>query len=264
MKKNLLLTLFSILFLPVCIFAGIEIHEVTESTDMVNHEKIIDNHTFLAEKNKVKLIDSDQEIIFDMKKNQVILVFPEKKIYWEGSPKKYAETLEKIIRDRIDEMAKSILPEKRELYTQQMNAIAFGVPDSSVPSVDIRKIPKQHEISGYPAKKYQILVDSHLKEDIWISSEIDLTEYIDLDEFNSMSDALSSIEQGISYQTNSQYRELLKTGYRMKMIEYDLTLGNPTTTVTKIYQKKLSKAFFSVPKSFKKVTLKFFLMQQLQ
>lgn len=238
-------------------FAGWVIEEVSGYPE---GEKI--RETIYFQKNKIKMVDSEQIMIFDLEKGMLYFLNPDREIYWGGTPEEFQKAMKEAMKlameQMLEEMLEEMAPEQREAYKQFMEEMEEetkeATPEKKV-NVEVKKTSEKATVAGYSAQKYQVWVDGELKEELWISTEINLKDEIDLKKFVQFIEALSGPGEEEFYESSPEYMGLMKQGYPLRSIEYDQEEEQTVTEVAKVEKRQIPDSEFELPKSYRKVSI---------
>lgn len=218
--------------------------------------------TIYFQKNKIKTVDSEQIMIFDLEKGMLYFLNPDREIYWSGTPEEFQEAMKEAMKLAMEKMLEKMLeemaPEQREAYKQFMEGMEEetkeATPEKKV-KVEVKKTSEKASVAGYSTQKYQVWVDGELKEELWISTEINLKDEIDLKKFVQFIQALSGAGEEESYESSPEYMGLMKQGYWLRSINYSLGKKGTVREATKVEKKRVPDSEFEVPKSYRKVSI---------
>ncbi len=253
MKTKGWLLVFILLVLASQAFAGWVIEEVTGYAE---GEEIRETSYF--QNNRIKIVDSEQIMIFDLEKGVLYFLNPNREIYWSGTPEELQKGMKEAMKRQMEKILEGMPPEQREAYKQYLEEIQGEAKETTTEkklNVQVQKTSEKATVAGYPTQKYEVWVDEELKQDLWIATAINLTDEIDLNEFAKFIEALSGLEEEEAYESSPQYMALLGQGYPLRSIEYDEEGEETVTEVVKAEKKKIPDSEFAVPKSYGKVSI---------
>lgn len=253
MKTKGLLSVFIFLVLASQAFAGWVIEEVTGYAEGEETKQ-----TSYFQNNRIKIVDSEQVMVFDLQKGVFYILSPDREIYWSGTPEQFQEDTKEMVKRQMEKILEGMPPEQREAYKQYLEEIQGEAKKTTTEkklNVQVQKTSEKATVAGYPTQKYEVWVDEELKQDLWIATEMNLADEIDLNKFAKFIEALSELEEEETYESSPQYMALLGQGYWLRSIEYDEEGEETVTEVVKAEKKKIPDSEFAVPKSYGKVSI---------
>lgn len=165
--------------------------------------------------------------IIDGKSGRVSMVHPGKKIYWQGSIGEFCTAL------------KQMIPQPTK--------------NPSRPKVTIEEAGGG-TIAGLATKKYRVMADGQLHQEVWIAQVPELVEELNaLEQQTGIGKCSSaqSIEEFVS--RDPAYTRLLEKGYVMKEVTY--MSGTPVSSdnVVSLMQRDIAGSEFDVPSGYRRV-----------
>lgn len=240
MKNKIFFKTLLALILGLSLFAGWVMEESYGGKDK-RKKRII-----YIQNNLLKLQESGFSTTFNLEENLLYLVNFEKGIYWKGSP----EDMQKEINAFKNKILSQLSEQQRKVFEKKLNQRR----DKKV-SVKIVKTSEKTTILNFKAEKYKVFENGALKEILWISPDVDLSADIDIKKLIGLMQAVDKATgTKMTYRSTRQYKELFFKGYPLK-IERSGQDGKLEIKVLKIERKTLPKTLFSVPTSFRRVTL---------
>ena len=109
-------------------------------------------------------------------------------------------------------------------------------------------------IAGYACDGYRISVGGSPREDVWVTKKIDLLGEIGpgaRKEFEDFSREMKGMAHD-DYEMSPEYRNILESGYPMKVVDKD---SDHVQEVTRVEKKDLPASLFEEPKEYKKVPM---------
>ncbi len=189
--------------------------------------------------------------IINLNTKTITLIFAQHRAYWQGTIARLQQTTADMARQQLIKLlAYAPEPEKPRIK----KAIAAfdknqSKPDSLrvYPAVNISPTGKTANILGYPAKEYDIRIDSVLKQQIWVTSKVKPYPDTVLDKIILFSKALSPFAIENSLNHSREYMNLLHNGYILKSVNYTSDGNKIVTTVTQLKKTKIPDAIFHIP-----------------
>ena len=197
--------------------------------------------------------------IINFNSKVITLIFAQHRAYWQGT----AEELNRITTGMARQQLTKLLAYAPENQKQQIKKAieAFNrnqeKPDSlrTYSRVEVRATGETDTLSGYPAKKYDIRIDSILKQQIWVTQKVKPYPDSIIDKITSFSKAMSPFALENSLSHSPGYMKLLHSGYILKSVNYTSDGNKIVTTVTQIKKTKIPDALFQIPPGYVKSSL---------
>ncbi len=220
-----------------------------------------ENRTTHIQDNKMKLVNPDQIMIFDVAKNQLCFANPKQKIFWRGTPSQLASEAGKIMNDMdkmMDEQLSAIPAEQRDMLKQALKDQISPGKNSPNPNVQVVDTGLGDTIAGYPARKYEIRIDGKLSEALWITGGIKMGSEFDVRKFSEM---MRSLTSGISMigdyaaMSSPQVMSLLEKGWPLRVVDYQGGKYNMLSDVVKVEKKSIPSTTFDIPKDYQQASV---------
>jgi hypothetical protein len=215
-----------------------------------------ENQTTYIQDNKMKLVNPDQIMIFDVAKNRLCFANPKQKTFWRGTPSQLASEAGKFMNDMdkmMDEQLSAIPEEQREMLKNALKEQITPQKNASPPKADVVDTGLGDTIAGYPARKYEVRTGGKLGEALWITSGIRMGNDFDVKKFSEM---MRTITSGISMigeyaaMSSPQVMALLEKGWPLRVVDYQGGKYNMVSDVIKVEKKSVSPATFDIPKDY--------------
>ena len=250
-KKYFLLFFLLLLLLPSYTFAGWIIKEVTK--DAYGEER---TQTIYIQNNIMKTVDNEEISIYYLNTNRISLIDPIQKKYWEGTVDDFVKGMNEYTLAMVEDELSKLTPEQKEAYKATHSHIFQDVEEKEDEllknndiKVEIKKLPDKEIIANYRTQKYQLWVNDELKYDYWVADKINLYKDFDFEKFYELIKKMSGQLSETGYETTPQFKDFLKKGYSLKIIDAE---GNIIETL-KIVKKQLSLSVFNVPQDYTKL-----------
>lgn len=241
------------LFVASNAFAGWVINQTSHYQEEAKREQAM-----YFQKNKVKIVDEDATIMFDVDKGILCFVKPDRKEYWCGTPKEMREAIEGARTSMMEEQMKHMPAEQREMMKKYMGeqGKTKETAEKKKISVKVKKTGEKATIAGYTGIKYQIFADGELSEELWVAPKITIPDEIDWKKWAKLQEAMMEIGGGEeSYSDSKEYMDIMRKGGVIKSIAYYEKDAKGVTVATKVEKKKIPSSEFQVPKGYKKVDI---------
>ena len=247
--------LFSIYLLSSSCNAGWVISEV--SSDQFGNKSY--QTTFLQ--NNVVRYESDLSVaIIDLNNEQITLIFPIQKVYWQGSAETFKkgtiDTFKSQTKELINGSTGDIKDTYQQFYDDILKRMNSGDTVDANRHVNVENLNEEKKIGDYLTHTYNVYIDSTLSEKIWISFDLKPFQEIDLKKLMKFTSELSPMENGISTTNSDKYIDLVQKGLVVKTEKY-INGYLATTTKLKLVKKGvIPDTFFSPPPLYRKASIK--------
>ncbi len=214
--------------------------------------------TFIQE-NSFKYEDSEAVTIFNVSKDMLTFIRPDKKMYWAGSPKEFQKELRTASDEFTKEQMASVPPEQRDAFKTMMNQ-EHG-EESAEPSakktfhVEVKGPMETDTIAGQQASKYEIWVNGVLKEATWVTELEGLKKDMDVKQFTMMTGEMIG-GSFLGWEDAPEVVAMRTKGFPLRTVEYEDGEAVYTSEVVKLEKKNFPPEFFTVPAGMRKVTVK--------
>ncbi len=219
-----------------------------------------ENRITYIQKNRVKLDAPDQAIYMDLNQNRLTILDPERKVYWSGEP----QLFESRIRESQADVEKALTEDFMEAAGGEDEVVKEALADikqktsENAIDVNIQKTDKTEKLAGYDAVKYEIRIDGKLKQEQWISEDMDITGDLDVEKFGEMMRGFQS-GLGASPETLALSSEagvsLLKKGWPLKTVDYRTDIDTRTDKTVKVRKGDIESEVFEIPSDYKEISL---------
>jgi hypothetical protein len=232
---------------------------VTQSTTTYSVEEGMppetsDEQTMYLQNNKLKTVNvGDQTIIFDVDKGEMMVLIPERKVYFSGKPEDIMNAAKTMVDKMKQAMMAQMTPEQRKAYEQYMEQPqAEAAPKKKR---EVKKTNEQTTIAGYPATKYEVWVNGELDEELWITTKVKLSDEIDVDAVSNMMKAMGTAGEEPSFQMTEEYMELMRQGAPLRTVHYENGQRRYVEETTSIQKKDIPASEFMPPGDYRKLTM---------
>lgn len=258
----LILTIFAFVFSNFS-YAGIVMDQVRYELSNASKK---DKGLILMQSNKMLFKDLTNNIstLFDLNKDEMVIIDHNKKIYTVAKPEDFAKAAEDVAKKmqaEIEKHLENLPPEQRESVKKMMekngNFPMVQATNSSV--ISISNTGKAEKIAGYSSKKYEVFRDGNLDEEIWVSNEIGFQKEIDISKMSRLMKEFKKISKkfGGGDVTNEEaYIEIFeKGGFPMKTVDHSFGNAVYVEEVEKVTGRDISDSELEVPSDYKQKTL---------
>jgi len=252
------LIVFFFLFLTLCeSHAGWIIVERTTS----GISEITENTLYIS-KNVIKTEERNFNLIFDLNHSTFTVMNRNLEGYWSGTPDEYLDFVKEYTIKYLEEQIKlADEVEKEELMIIYEDLKLDLLKDEDAVSfigelpVDIMMTDNIERILGYRANQFIVYVDGTKVEEVWLTSELKLTDEYDYEEFREFVDKMSWGSMFEDYRSSTNYIHLMKTGIPLRTVEENADGTVYVTEVTSIEQNEIPVTEFRPPLNFKPMNL---------
>jgi len=194
---------FFLSFMTVSVYADWKITLSTTSPDGESSES-----TFYLKDGKLKQSTGPLDIIIDLEQNTLLFVNNAGKSYWEGTKEDFEGEMESFMREMMGE----------DGYKQYKEMAGLG-ENKNESQINIMITPENEEITiaGFSGKKFTIMVDDQLVEEVWLCKEIDAMNDFDFTELEGMFDPEGPMDHSSTEAYNTM---MLSGGFPIKEISY--------------------------------------------
>ncbi len=245
--------LLVIILLASCLstYAGWEItYRATSSDGEIKYD------VMLVEDNMVKYTGVDGGFIIDVNANEFTILFEDLNEYWKGNIADYRKEMDKAMKIAMEELMQNVPEDQREMYTQMLGGMGemFSTPlpeEIDAINVEVLKTNILADVAGYSTQKYEVLVDGNLTEQIWLTTELDISDHLNIRALSEMFNQFEPNVDGESlYCYTNEYLDLWNNGFGMKTIEND----GDVMEVIKAEKKNLLKTDFNIPERYRAIS----------
>lgn len=242
-----------LLFMPLTTFSGWWI--VERSEDRYGN---FSSQSIFIQGQKLRVESATSSFIFDLANEEVCLVFPKQSIYWKGSGdtlrSRFLLNIEHQMRMMIEQIPQyereKALPELEKMLSDLK---AGDIDTAMIQKISFKAVDSTSIICGYPSSKFQVVFDTTVIEETWISSEIMPYAGISLKKLNKMMRLFSRPTVFAAVRESNGWMQLMQGGLMTKSIVYT-TLGRNTTQVTQVKEVNVRDEFFVPPPDYRAVT----------
>lgn len=215
--------------------------------------------TLYYQDNMVKTVDEAGVTIIDLNAREITFINPSLKLFWKGTVDVYRKEITASAIRLLQKQLLDIPENRRESYQELYDNMIRDMENPAVtffPAVTTR-LEMTDEIAtmiGFRVMKYRFYSDGFLREELWMSDQIRISEEVNLEALNLLLAEMMMLGAGADYRISSDYIHLMKAGYPIRAKEFDGE-GDMETEVIKIENTRIPDSEFIVPKGFKKVSL---------
>jgi hypothetical protein len=202
-------------------------------------------------------------MVLDVGRARIWLAEAGRRAYWEGPVEEYCQTVRgtmAAVDKQMAEAMKDLPPAQREQMMQMMKQMGRSTPGASgpPPRVTIERTGETETIAGLPARKYRVLANGRLYEELWLTTDAALLRELDLgrapDTFGRM---FACMVGGGSerVEASAEYRQLYAQGWPLKAVYHGEGGGAGRSPVTRVEQRDIPEREFAPPAGFRPAPL---------
>jgi mRNA-degrading endonuclease RelE of RelBE toxin-antitoxin system len=202
-----------------------------------------------------------QAMVLDLARARVWVADSGRRLYWDGTLEEYCQGLRALMPSpeaQLAEQLKELPPDQREQIIEivkQKRARAAAAPP---PRVAVERTAETETIARLPTRKYRVLVDGKLYEELWLTSEAALVQELELarapDTFGRMFACMASTG-GERPEATAEYRQLFAQGWPLKAVYHGEGGGPGRALVTRVEPREVAERDFAPPADFKAAPL---------
>jgi hypothetical protein len=226
---------------------------------------MIDYEVMKAQDNVVKYSSVDGGFIYNGNTRELIFLADTYKGYWKGNVKTFRKEVYEGMKKLMEQMMANVPEEQRAMYAQVlegMTEVYASPPQEAIDAINVKvtKTNETLEIAGYDAIKYEIAVDGSVKEYVWLSEDLDISEDLDVRALMEMFNEIApNDEDELFYEYTDAYLDLFEKGFTMKTSDDEQDI----TEVIKVEKKNIPDSEFEAPVGYTQITAEQLLQQSM-
>ncbi len=232
------------------LFAGWVITEKT-SNSLGNST----TQTTFIQNNKVRFESQTSIAIFDINNQKLTMIFPQYKMYWEGSAEEFSKSTTEAFENQLLQMIAKSTGDTKDIYKKMYDDFKKQLDnagnDTLQPDVKITPTGKTDTILSHKVREYQVVVNDSLKEYIWITDEINPYDEIDYKKMIEFTMALNPYDYESAITASEPYANLISKGMILKSVEKHNGI-EIVTEVTMIKHVDFNDDIFIAPANYRK------------
>ncbi len=208
---------------------------------------------------QIRIENAESVFLLDLVNDQLTLIFPEQKIFWQGQPDQLREAIVIRLKQQVAEILSRLPEYSRDeadsSFRKDLELFEAGLPptDSLIP-VTKEKKNTVDTILGQPTIQYAFYLDSVLLETIWIAKEINPYAGIDRKALREMTSIFHPPIRVAAHRESTQYQQLIENAVVMRSV-IPTPIGESTTEIKQISSIPIPEAFFLPPPDYKKALI---------
>lgn len=267
MRNTILLLLVLILFiLPHEAQAGWVISK--ETHDGFGNKSY---QTVFIEDSLMRFETTSSVSIFNLNSQLITLLFSQHQAYWQGTAAQLRQQIFEIadrqMRELIQHAPASQQDTLEKLYKKarkRREQAMLGTLPSSLSYVKIIKTNQTGKLLGYPVTMYQVNINSVLREELWITHNINPFEDLKLKAMEKLMGAIDPVMGKAHEAKSEEYYNLRYHGLVLKSIRF-LPDGERITMVVKQIRKvNINETIFEIPANYVKSKIEQVMLQDIK
>lgn len=167
--------------------------------------------------------------MLDMTRARVWVSNPGRRTFWEGT---------------VDEYCTSVKP-----FT--------GGATAGQVRVTVERTGQTETIAGWPTRKYRVLADGALHEELWLTADASIARELDparvSDTFGRMMGCMLGAQPAAGgVESSTEYRQLYTHGWPLKSVYYGAGGAAGTSTVIKAERRDIAEREFATPSGYRR------------
>ena len=255
MKKRRQWLGFLLLFLfPLApCYAGWVITEKTTNTLGASSTQ-----TTFIQNNKVRYESETSVAILDLNTKKVMMIFPQYKVYWEGSAESFRKSTMEAFDKHMQQVVVNAPAEDKEMYQKMYDNFKLQWKESvsdSLPFV-VKTVPtgKSDTILKFPVKEYQVVVNDSVRESVWVTKAVNPYDEVDAHKMVDFTQSLNPFDEEAKITATKAYTDLIAEGMVLKSVEKHHGV-QVATVVTQIRHVDFNNNIFNAPIGYRKADI---------
>jgi hypothetical protein len=200
-----------------------------------------------------------RSMVLDLARARMWVADAGRSLYWDGTVEEYCAAVrgtmaatEKAMLEQLKDMP----PAEREKMMRQMG---IGGAAGPRPKVTIERTADTETIAGLVARKYRVLANGTLYEELWLTTDAALVRDLELarapDTFGRMFSCIAG-PGGERVEADADYRQIFAQGWPLKVVFHGEGGGpGARALVTRVVQRDLPESDFTPPAGFRAAPL---------
>jgi hypothetical protein len=221
------------------------------------------DHTLLS-RGRLKMVSKQADthsMVLDLTRARLWVAHAGQRLYWEGTVEEYCAAVRSAmpaVDARMTEQLKELPPAQREQMEQLMKQMGRGAAAGPPPKVTIERTAETETIAALPTRKYRVLVNGKLYEELWLTTDAAFLRELDLarapDTFGRMF-ACGPGAGGDRVEASAEYRQLFARGWPLKAVYHGNGGGPGRALVTRVEPLEVPERDLTPPAGFRPAPL---------
>ena len=212
---------------------------------------------YFIQDNVVKVETYNLIYICNLKTESIILVDPVNLVYSRTTFSAYQSKMREIKTERLQKLLELIPDDKKKeyesLYKEQIESQVI-LSYNSGDSLEISIMSENEKLLGHQATKFKISENGRKKEEFFFTSEIDISDHLDMNAFLKYIYLIEPEDNTIKYRASARYWETVKNGLVLRRYIFEDGYRSEWQ-VNQTENKTIPSYEFGIPDLCKEVTL---------
>jgi uncharacterized membrane protein len=213
----------------------------------------------------------------DLTRARMWMSDPTRRAFWEGTVEEFCTTARGTFRQVLSEAQRdvekeieSLPPAERERARAMLRQFGgFGSPTPGAgaggarkPQVTVERTGETEAIAGLPTRKYRILADGRLYEELWLTTDPAITQELDPQRASEtlgrmMACMLDANPRGgpSGVEDDPEYRKLYLAGWPIRSVYHGGGGASGRSTISKAERREVNDTEFAPPVGLRRVSL---------
>ena len=257
-----LINLFFLLLLTYSSVSGIVMDQVRYE---LNDSGKKDKGVLLIQNNKMLFKDTTNNVstLFDFDRDRMVVLDHNRKTYTVIDPKVFVKEVEAYTK-KMEELRKKHLenlpPEQREMVEKLIKEReAKNNPGNKPFVISIKDREKTEKIAGYPSKKYDVMYNENLNEEIWLTKDLGIQKELDINKMSNLMSEFKKVNKRLGDNTVKNEEAFINLfrngGFPMKTIDHSFGESVYVEEVVDVNQKDIPSSEFDLPTGYEERTV---------
>jgi len=225
-----------------------------------------DKGVLLIQNNKMLFKDTSNNVstLFDFDKDQMIVLDHNQRTYTVIDPKEFVKAVEDYTK-KMEEYRKKHLenlpPEQREVVEKMIKEkeAESGLQKNQKIVINVKDTEQTEKIAGYTSRKYDVLYNENLNEEIWLTKDLNIQKELDINKMSNLMTEFKKVNKrlGENTVTNEEaFINLFKDGgFPMKTIDHSFGETVFVEEVVDVSEKDIPSSEFDLPSGYEERTV---------
>ncbi|HEV8615289.1 MAG TPA: hypothetical protein VGU22_07320 [Methylomirabilota bacterium] len=199
----------------------------------------------------------------DLGRGRMWLADAGRRVYWEGPVEEFCTAVRTATAGMLKQMdgmadaLKDMPAAQREQVLQMMKQMG-RTPDAAPArkaAVTVERTTEMETIAGLPARKYRVLADGRLYEELWITNDAALVRELDLgrapDTLGRMFACHVGAGRGIGVEESPEYRALYGAGWPLRAVYHGDGGASGRSSVVRVERRDVAERELAPPAGFR-------------
>ena len=254
-------SLFLFVLLTYTSFSGIVMDQVRY--EQKNSGKK-DKGVLLIQNNKMLFKDTTNNVstLFDFDRDQMVVLDHNKQTYTVIDPKVFVKEVEAYTK-KMEELRKKHLenlpPEQREMVEKMIKEREAENMQNKQIIISVKDTEQTEKIAGYDSKKYDVLYNENLNEEIWMTKDLNIQNELDTNKMSNLMTEFKKVNKRLgdnSVKNEEAFINLFRNGgFPMKTVDHSFGDSVYVEEVIAVNKKDIPKSEFDLPTGYEERTI---------